>query len=202
MGVHRCLLTTPRVTSSGSALGHHFPQLTASLRTHSVRFKHSWTPGLWFLASDLALRQSRKAAASTRGSDRDGGSEHLQAAGSGPKSLNLHCLQPTRGGLSPTLRGTASACHRNTQRASRSETTVVRRVEVTLWLQENSRSTHSGLQCLSLVLNLRNDVVWSLIGAKNLMFGTSILNPTLLGDPQQPPPSSGLLLHLLKGRWD
>ena len=86
--------------------------------------------------------------------------------------------------------------------ASRSETTVVRRAEVTLWLQENSRSTHSGLQCLSLVLNLRNDVVWSLIGAKNLMFGTSILNPTLLGDPQQPPPSSGLLLHLFKGRWD
>lgn len=92
--------------------------------------------------------------------------------------------------------------HRNTLRATRSETTGARRAEVTLWLQENSRSTHSGLQCLSLVLNLCNNVVWSLIKAKNLMFGPSILNPTRLGDPQQLPLFSGLLLHLLKGRGD
>lgn len=76
---------------------------------------------------------------------------------------------------------------------------MVRRTEVTLWLQENSRSTQSGLQCLSLVLNLCNNVVWSLIKAKNLILGPSILNPTWLGDLQQLPPFSGLLVHLLKG---
>lgn len=91
--------------------------------------------------------------------------------------------------------------HSNTLRATRSETTMVRRTEVTLWLQENSRSTQSALQCLSLVLNLCNNVVWSLIKAKNLIFGPSILNPTWLSDLQQLPPFSGLLVHLLKGTF-
>ena len=122
-----------------------------------------------------------------------GGSSHSTQSSRLRASLSLHRLQSARVGIRSRIeRDRLSAAQRHT------EGHQVRRTEVTLWWPENSRSTQSGLQCLSLVLNLCNNVVWSLIRAKNLIFGPSILNPTWLGDLQQLPPFSGLLLHLLK----